>query len=190
MTYQMTPARRAALRKAQLISARKRRKTGIARVIAHDTRQRVALAYREGQLKHYRSAPQREIAGEKVKRLPGKAARKGAKYAAKRAAISTAKAGITIGAATAIGYTARGMVVHSKSQKQFGTTKASRVRNKAAYRHLNNMGYDYYGSGGARRVKSTRVHPVFGAPVKALPMGPKGRATVKRRATMAKKRSR
>ena len=173
MTYQMTPARRAALRKAQLISAQRRRKHTSLGYAAHNTRQRVAIAYREGQLRHYRTHEPVQVVGSKVKRLPAKAARKGGKYVLKRAAIGTAKAGLTLGAATAVGYTAYGMTSSGKL----------RARDRAAKSHLGSMGY-----GRNTYIKSSRVHPVFGAPVRALPVGPKGRATIKRRATILNKR--
>lgn len=172
--YVMTPARRAALRKAQLISARNRRRHTAIGYALHDTRQRVAIAYREGQLQHYRTHESRQIAGQKVKALPKKAARKGGKYVLKRAAIGTAKAGLTIGAASAIGYTAYGMTPRGKINRQ---KRAERL-------HLKGMAY-----GHVTRVKSTRVHPVFGSPVRALPVGPKGRATMRQRQYRAKKRA-
>lgn len=156
MTYVMTPARRAALRKAQLVSARNRRKHSPIGYALHDARQRTAIAYREGQLKHYKNQPRRELAGQKVKALPGKAGKAGTKYVARRAIKGVAKAGITIGAASAIGYTAYGMTSHGRIAHQ----------TRSANRHLGSMGY-----GRSTHVKSTRVHPVFGQKVKALPRG-------------------
>lgn len=171
--YVMTPARKAALRKAQLVSARKRRAHSVTGYAFHDARQRAAIAYREGQLQHYRTQPHRQVTGQKVKALPGKAGKAGAKYVARKAAKTALKAGLTIGAATAIGYTAHGMTDRGKIGRQ----------NRAAQAHLGSMGY-----GRVRKVKSTRVHPVFGASVKALPVGPKGRSVQKRRATRARSR--
>jgi hypothetical protein len=151
--YVMTPARRAALRKAQLVSARNRNKHGVGRAIAHDARQRAALAYREGQLKHYKAQPHREVAGQKVKALPKKAGKAGTKYVAKKALKGVGKAGLTIGAASAIGYTAYGMTSHGRIAHQ----------NRAANRHLGSMNYG----------KNTRVasHRVYGSKIKALPRG-------------------
>jgi hypothetical protein len=170
--YVMTPARRAALRKAQLISARRRRRHSPLGYAAHDTRQRIAIAYREGQLQRYRTADQRAIHGQKVKQLPKKAAKRTGKYVLKRAAIGTAKAGLTLGAATAIGYTAYGMSPRGKLAKE--------------HKHLGS----HLSSGKTVRVHSTRGPAVFGTPTKSLGMGPKGRATVRQRGYRAKKRGR
>lgn len=180
--YVMTPARRAALRKAQLISARNRRKYGVTKAIVHDARQRTALAYRQGQLNHYKTKHVKELEGQKIqqlgssgrKSLPRRAAKSGVKYVAKRAAINTAKAGIALGAASAVGYTAYGMTSHAQIRKQ----------TRAQNRHLGSMGY-----GKQTRVKSARVAS-WATPPKSLGMGPKGRATTRQRAYRAKKRSR
>jgi len=176
MTYQMTPARRAALRKAQLISAQKRRRHTATRAVLHTTRQRAEIAYREGQLKHYQTHEHRQVLGNQTKALPKKAAKAGTKYAAKKALKATAKAGLTIGAATAIGYTAYGMTPHAVSARQ----------NRAASAHLRSMGY----GSGTRHVTSSRIagSGVHGKSIKALPMGPKGRKTVRQRAYRARKR--
>ena len=155
--YVMTPARRAALRKAQLVSARRRRRHSVAGYALHDARQRVAIAYREGQLHHYKAnAHQAQIAGQKEKRqLHRKAIKHGAKYAAKKTAKSAAKAGLMIGAAGITGYTAYAMSSQGRSIRA----------NKAYNQHLKSMGY-----GKRTHIKSYRP-PTFGKPIKALPRG-------------------
>lgn len=169
--YVMTPARRAALRKAQLISARNRRKHTALGYAAHDARQRVAIAYREGQLKHYKAKDTQGVLGQKTKQLSKRSGKRAAKYTARKAAKTALKAGLTLGAATAIGYTA-GSITQGPRQR------------RAAARHLGSMNY-----GRQTNVKSTRVHPVFGAPVKSLGMGPKGRATVRQRKYRASRKN-
>lgn len=161
MTYNMTPARRAALRKAQLISARKRRKHGALRTIARTTRQRAEAAYRQGQLNHYQARKQHALEGQKVqqtlerhkverKALGIENRRKKLRRGALKVGKTAATAGLTLGAATAVGYTAYGM-----------TSNYRQVN--AANRHLKSMGY-----GATTKIRSTRIH---GTKIKALPRG-------------------
>jgi hypothetical protein len=119
MSYVMTPARRAALRKAQLISAQRRRKHGAVHSVLHSARQRAGVAYNEGKLQHYRTHEHREALGQKTKALPRKAAKTALKKSLKTGAKAAIGAGLTIGAATAIGYTASGMV-SGRSHKSIG----------------------------------------------------------------------
>lgn len=103
MAYRMTPARRAALKKAQAASARKRRKGGVARALNRNTQNRRARvsAMQKGKRPPKRTAGQRIHSAGKVGATYGGMATLSLKGAAVGYAAGAATGAAAIGASSA-----------------------------------------------------------------------------------------
>ena len=167
--YVLTPARRAALRRAQLISAQKRRKYGVGYQAKNVVKQKIAIRYTSSQvrgyqnLKSYRSMSRaQKIAAYNQGTPYGKVkrpitAQHRAKVIGKRVGKTALTAGV-IGGAVAVGIA----------------------------RH--NISGPKYAPSGVRRVKSYRgiSQPLYSQ--KSLGTGPKGKSTIRSRNYRARRR--
>lgn len=157
-SHVMTPARRAALRKAQLVSARKRRKHGLGYSAKRAGRQTLSTARAGGSLATRRA----------VRKFNSPANRRIARH-------------VAVGAVAAGGIGAGAVLGH-----KHGTALVREVRvNRHLRRTYNSKNYSA-SWGPAHRAPMPRA--IAGHQTRALTMGPKGKAAMRSRRYRARKR--
>lgn len=168
--HTMTPARRAALRKAQIASARSRRKNTARKAISRSVRQSASSAKASGTLASRGAVKRFNSPANKARR------RKIVKGVVVAAAVGTVAAGAVHGAK-------HRSTLHSGGRNSVRSMDYRQRR--AAYR--DNLARHQ------ASVRSTRTgaprKALTGSQTRSLAMGPKGRAVVKRRETLRKKRN-
>jgi hypothetical protein len=197
----MTPARRAALRKAQLVSARNRRKRGVKSELKRAGRQTLSTAAASGSLARRSAVKRWKSPANQAKR---KATRR---RAYKAAAIGGAVAGGVSAAGVLYGYHSINKSIAATShykgtRMRQGGPRITRVRNssvshrkikrqnRAADRHLHKARRNMSATFGTAHSPIRSSRALTGTKTRSLGTGPKGKATIRSRNYRARKRSR
>lgn len=180
-SHVMTPARRAALRKAQLVSARNRRKRGVKSELKRAGRQTLSTARASGSLARRSAVKRFNSPANKAKRS------KGYRRVGKGLAVGAAVVGPTAILIAHSELRGKNKRIRSETRRAAGLSGYSRKQRRHIKKTYNPARYSATFGRGHSPVRVPRS--VTGSRTKALTMGPKGRATVRSRSYRARKRS-